>query len=76
MGIHKKLSLLRRENEIMKGITSIFDHKKWVFAYVVLGLGFWQLEGAQLAALLGILIPCVIGASSFDKSPYNAQDNK
>ncbi len=54
----------------MNGITTILDHKKWVFAYIVLGLSFWKLEGAQLAALLGILLPCVIGASSFDKSKW------
>lgn len=54
----------------MKGIFSVFDHKKWVFSYVVMGLSFWHLDSADTVSVLIILIPLVIGASSFEKSQW------
>lgn len=52
----------------MKGILSIFDHKKWIFSYVIVGLSFWQLEPTGIVQIISILIPVTLGASSFEKS--------
>jgi len=66
----------------VKGITSIFQHKKWVFAYVTLIILYDLLvnnhiDGAQFMMGLIALIPVTIGASSFDKSKWrdNEQNN-
>ena len=58
---------------MLRGITSVLEHKKWVFAYVVLFLLVYLLksnsiDGAQFLMGLLALVPSVIGASSFDKS--------
>ena len=54
----------------MKGLSTILEHKKWVFAYLITGLVFWQLDQAGIVQILSILIPVTIGASSFDKSGW------
>jgi len=59
----------------MKGIFTIFQHKKWVFAYVVTGLTFFKLDGSEVVAIMAVLIPLVLGASSFDKSVWRKDDN-
>ena len=63
----------------MKGLTTVFDHKKWMFAYIVLALMTYllvhdHLDGAQYMMGLLALIPVTIGASSFDKSVWR-KDN-
>lgn len=58
----------------MKGITTVLHHKKWVFAYVVTGLVFWRLSGSDVVAVMAVLIPLVLGASSFDKSVWRKDD--
>ena len=58
----------------MNGILTILDHKKWVFAYAVTGLTFLRLEGSEIVAVMAVLIPLVLGASSFDKSVWRKDD--
>lgn len=59
----------------MKGITTIKDHKKWVFTYIVLAVLIWLvktsvIDGSQFMMGMLALIPMVIGANSFDKSVW------
>lgn len=56
------------------GIRTVFDHKKWVFCYVIVALSFWQLDSSDIMAILIVLIPLVVGASSFDKSKWNKKN--
>jgi len=58
----------------MKGLSSIFQHKKWCFAYMVTGLSFWQLDSSDISMVLAVLIPVTLGASSFDKSTFRSPD--
>ncbi len=58
----------------MNGITTILDHKKWVFAYIVLGLSFWRLDSGDVMAVIILIIPAVLSASSFDKSKWKKDD--
>lgn len=58
----------------LKGLSTIFHHKKWVFAYVIAGLSFWQFDQAGAVQIISILIPVTIGASSFDKSEWRKSD--
>lgn len=59
---------------MLKGITTILNHKKWVFCYTVIGLSFWRLESAEIAQIMIFLIPFVLGANSFDKSKYRKDE--
>jgi len=58
-----------------RGIWSIVDEKKWVFAYAVLAL-LWRLAeqkliaGSDVALILSTLIGLTLGANSFDKSVW------
>jgi len=50
-----------------KGITTIFSEKKWVFAYIVLGLSLYRLDNAQFVQVLVILAPSVFALAGVSK---------
>jgi len=63
----------------MKGISTILDNKKWVFAYVVFFAMCWLLKGKYIDSGDFVLVmvpflPMVIGANSFDKSVWRKDD--
>ena len=63
------------------GITTVFAHKKWVFAYVVLlvvrDLALAEaIGGSDVALILGSLLTFTLGASSFDKSVWRKDDKE
>jgi len=55
---------------MFKGVYSVFANKKWVFAYIITFLAFKFLESSDIMAVLAVLIPVTLGASSFDKSKF------
>ena len=75
-GTHFSYNLQFKQNNgvfDLKGLTTVFDHKKWVFAYFVTALSFMHLEGPEIMAIMLALIPVTIGASSFDKSQWRKE---
>lgn len=63
----------------MKGITTVLDHKKWVFCYVILAILVWlvritAITGGEFMMGLLALIPVTVGASSFEKSVWRTHD--
>lgn len=51
----------------MKGITTIFAEKKWVFSYIVLTLSYFRFDDPGLIQILVILIPSVFALAAADK---------
>lgn len=63
----------------MKGITTVLDHKKWVFCYIVLAILVWlvnikSIDGAEFMMGVLALITATVGANSFDKSVWRTHD--
>jgi len=60
---------------ILAGVSTVFQHKKWIFGYVVIGLSHYalmcdKLDGATFGLIIATLAPSLMAASSFDKSKY------
>lgn len=59
----------------LRGLTTVLQHKKWVFAYVVL-FAIYKMAmakvvgGSDIALMVGGLVTVTLGASSFDKSVW------
>lgn len=51
----------------MKGISTIIDEKKWVFAYVILSMSYFKFDQAGLIQVMVILIPSVLALAAADK---------
>ncbi len=49
------------------GITTIVAEKKWVFAYVILGITFYRCTDAQFMQILTVLVPSVFALAGVDK---------
>ena len=65
---------------MLRGIFTVLDHKKWVFTYVITAALIWlsyesKIDSSTFQALMIVLIPSVIGASSFDKSQWRKHDS-
>lgn len=64
-----------RISKKFNGLTTVFAHKKWVFAYVVLFVTYELamakvIGGSDVALIIGGLVTVTLGASSFDKSKW------
>ena len=62
----------------MRGITTIFSQKKWVFAYacaavLIILLKQGDLTGAEFMLGFMALVPVTLGVNSFDKSQWRTK---
>lgn len=64
------LDAAQKETQKMNGIITVFDHKKWVFSYVLLAISVWKLDPADLLTVLVTIGPSVLAANWLDKSVW------
>ena len=63
----------------MKGITTVFEHKKWCFLWAVLIMSFTammsgKLDGVYFAGIISSLGTIVVAMSAAEKSKWRKED--